>query len=590
MKFAIKEKFYFDGKAQPIISGSIHYFRVTPGKWWQSLYNLKAMGANTVETYIPWNLHEPQPGAFNFSHHADVEAFIEMAQELGLYIILRPSPYICAEWEYGGLPAWLLKDHIRVRSQDPQFMEAVDRYYSVLIPKLAKYQFTNGGNVIMFQIENEYGSYSNDKVYLKRQKDMMTKYGVDVPFCTSDGGWQEALVAGTLMDEDVLPTVNFGSNAERNFGALSAFMDEHDVVKPFMCMEFWDGWFNNWGEERITRDPFVTAEEVRKVLQLGSINFYMFQGGTNFGFYNGTSDTENGNLSQVSSYDYDAPLNEYANPTPKYFAIQQVIKELFPEVEIMAPIISQTEAYPSIEVSNQVSLFATLETLSSPVTNDVTLPMEELGQNYGYILYQTNECVQPSKMKTKIVEASDRVQFYLNHQWLATQFQESLGEVIVVDAANQESRLQVLVENMGRNNYGRYLVAPHQRKGIRSGVMQDSHYLSNWSHYSLPLQTSEGIDFSREWVKGVPAFYEFNFDLDECLDTFIYVAGKGKGSIFVNGFNLGKFWEVGPYVTQYLPHDLLREGQNKIVIFETEGKEWTHLSFSSEPIVISPKS
>lgn len=589
MNFEIKDKFYFDGKAQTIISGSIHYFRITPGKWYQSLYNLKAMGANTVETYIPWNLHEPQPGEFNFEHHANVEAFIELAQELGLFIILRVSPYICAEWEYGGLPAWLLKDKVRIRSQDSRFTKAVDSYYSVLIPKLAKYQCTNGGKVIMFQIENEYGSYSNDKGYLRTQKELLTKYGVTVPYCTSDGGWQEALLAGTLMEEEVLPTVNFGSNVEQNFGALEAFMDEHDVIKPFMCMEFWDGWFNNWGEERIVRDPIQTAEEVRKVLQLGSINLYMFHGGTNFGFYNGASDTEEGNRPQISSYDYDAPLNEYANPTPKYFAIQQVIKELFPDGETLKPIISETHAYPPVAVTNQVSLFETLETISQPVLSDVTLPMEALGQNYGYLLYRTAEPIQPTAMRTKVVEANDRVQFYLNTYWLATQYQETLGNVFEVVAGDGNSHLQVLVENMGRNNYGRHLIAPHQQKGIRSGVMQDLHYLANWEHYSLSLEEIDAVDFSRGWHKNVPAFYEFNFHLDTCLDTFLYVGGKGKGSIFVNGFNLGKFWEVGPYVTQYIPHDLLNEGENRLVIFETEGKEWTQLVFSSNPIIIKPK-
>lgn len=264
MKFEIKEEFYIDGKATRLISGAVHYFRITPGKWHQSLFNLKAMGANTVETYVPWNLHEPRPNEFYFEHLANLEKFIEEAQDLGLYIILRPSPYICAEWEYGGLPAWLLKDHVRIRSQDPKFMSALERYYQELIPRIAKYQYTNGGNVIMVQIENEYGSYSDDKVYLSKQKDLMERLGINVPFVTSDGGWKEVLEAGTLMEEDILPTANFGSNAEKNFGALQDFMAQHNVKKPLMCMEFWDGWFNNWGSLRLNAIPLKRRKKQEK--------------------------------------------------------------------------------------------------------------------------------------------------------------------------------------------------------------------------------------------------------------------------------------------------------------------------------------
>lgn len=589
MKFEIKEEFYIDGKATRLISGAVHYFRITPGKWHQSLFNLKAMGANTVETYVPWNLHEPRPNEFYFEHLANLEKFIEEAQDLGLYIILRPSPYICAEWEYGGLPAWLLKDHVRIRSQDPKFMSALERYYQELIPRIAKYQYTNGGNVIMVQIENEYGSYSDDKVYLSKQKELMERLGINVPFVTSDGGWKEVLEAGTLMEEDILPTANFGSNAEKNFGALQDFMAQHNVKKPLMCMEFWDGWFNNWGEPTIKRDPFETAEETRKVLEMGSINFYMFHGGTNFGFYNGTSDTPNGNLPQVTSYDYDAPLTESANPTAKYFAIKNEIQKLFPENHFEDPIISPTMAPHSVKVKRKVSLFNTLETISEPIINDVTLPMEELDQNYGYVLYETVRPIQETRMRTKLVEANDRAQIYLNHELIETQYQDSLGRTFEVEAGNKTSHLQVLVENMGRNNYGRYLVAPHQRKGIRSGVMQDLHYISGWKHYPLSLDNTDRVDFDRGVSSG-PTFYEFEFDVTEAKDTYLYIGNLGKGSAFLNDFNIGKYWKKGPFHTMFIPFDLLKVGKNKLVLFETEEVEITEIHFSSEPITIHPES
>lgn len=589
MKFEIREEFYIDDQATTIISGAIHYFRITPGKWYQSLYNLKAMGANTVETYIPWNLHQPTQNTFNFQHLANIEKFIEMAQEIGLYIILRPSPYICAEWEFGGLPAWLLKDNIRVRSQDPKFINALQNYYNELIPRLTKYQTTRGGNILMFQIENEYGSYSDDKLYLAMQKKMMTDLGIEVPLFTSDGGWKEVLEAGTLMSEDVLPTANFGSNAEKNFGALKNFMEKNNINKPLMCMEFWDGWFNNWGENRITRDPIVTAKETRAVLELGSINFYMFHGGTNFGFYNGTSDTPKGNLPQVTSYDYDAPLSENANPTPKYYAIKNVIKELFPQNLFSQPIISGSIVPNSLLPTKKVSLFNTLDSLSTCINNDVTLPMESLDQNFGYILYKTKNPIQSSPMRTKLVETNDRAQVFLDTKLIETQYQDTMGKDFLVEASNDTTHLQILVENMGRNNYGKYLVAPHQKKGIRSGVMQDLHYISNWNHYPLPLDNVESINFDAGISAG-PTFYEFEFSLTELEDTYLYTGNLGKGSAFINNFNIGKYWNVGPFETLYIPYDLLKSGKNKIIIFETEEIEVKELHFSSEHIIINPEN
>lgn len=318
MKFEIREDFYLNDKPFKILSGAIHYFRVHPDDWYHSLYNLKALGFNTVETYIPWNLHEPKKGMFRTEGILDIEGFLSIAQELGLYAVVRPSPYICAEWEWGGLPAWLLAENVRVRSTDEKFISHVDDYYAKLLPILAKHQLSQGGNILMFQVENEYGSYGEEKAYLRTIKQLMEKYGLEGPFFTSDGPWRATLRAGSLIEDDILVTGNFGSKPEQNFNQMQTFFDEYQKKWPLMCMEFWDGWFNRWGDEVIRRDPEELAESVMDCIARGSINLYMFHGGTNFGFMNGCSARGQKDLPQVTSYDYDAILDEAGNPTEKF--------------------------------------------------------------------------------------------------------------------------------------------------------------------------------------------------------------------------------------------------------------------------------
>ena len=304
-RFEIRDKFYLDGKPFKVISGSIHYFRTVPEYWQDRLEKLVNIGCNTVETYIPWNFHETEKGNFNWNGMHDICRFIELADKLGLYMIIRPSPYICSEWEFGGLPAWLLKDRaMRLRCSYKPYLNAVDSYYSVLMPKLAPYQIDNGGNIIMMQIENEYGYYGNDTSYLEFLRDTMRKYGITVPFVTSDGPWSEFVFKSGMVD-GALPTGNFGSSAEWQFGEMRRFIGED---KPLMCMEFWNGWFDVWGEEHNITAPEKAAQELDTLLKNGSMNFYMFEGGTNFGFMSGKNNEKKTGI--VTSYDYDAPLTE----------------------------------------------------------------------------------------------------------------------------------------------------------------------------------------------------------------------------------------------------------------------------------------
>jgi beta-galactosidase len=328
-----------------------------PEYWEDRLIKLKACGLNTVEIYVPWNFHEPVEGEFNFQFMADVIRFIQLADEQGLFVIVRPSPYICAEWEFGGLPAWLLKeDHMRLRCSHPTYLAKIDAYYDVLIPKFIPYLCTNGGPIIAMQIENEYGSYGNDKFYMEYLKKSIMNRGVDVLLFTSDGYTDSNLQGGTLLP-DVLATVNFGSRADEAFGKLL----EYQPNKPLVCMEFWNGWFDHWAKEHHVRAPEDAADALDQMLKAGaSVNFYMFHGGTNFGFYNGANDLGKYE-STVTSYDYDALLNESGDITEKYMAVREVIAKYAEVEEITLPATIAKKHFGEVRFGNKhVCLFLSI--------------------------------------------------------------------------------------------------------------------------------------------------------------------------------------------------------------------------------------
>lgn len=582
--FEIKEDFLLNGRPFKILSGAIHYFRVAPTDWYHSLYNLKALGFNTVETYVPWNLHEPRKGEYHFDGVLDLEKFLLTAQELGLYAIVRPSPYICAEWEFGGFPAWLLNESTRIRSNEVVYLNHVADYYDVLMKKIVPHQLSNGGNILMVQIENEYGSYGEDKDYLRSIHNLMCERGITVPFFTSDGPWRATLRAGSMIDEDILVTGNFGSKAKENFDSMQKFFDEHDKKWPLMCMEFWDGWFNRWKEPIIQRDPHELAEAVREVLDQGSINLYMFHGGTNFGFMNGCSARGVIDLPQITSYDYGAPLNEQGNPTEKYYALQKMIHDNYPDIQQMAPLVKPSLEIKNIPLTNKVSLFATLDTISEPIHSKYPKTMEELGQNTGYLLYRTTIEKDAEEERLRIIDGRDRSQLFVNQKLQATQYQTEIGDDVKVSLPQNDNQIDVLIENMGRVNYGHKLFADTQRKGIRTGVMADIHFITNWQHYCLSLENCKKVDYSKEWQPNQPSFYRYEFNLSEVRDCFIDLSKFGKGIVFVNQTNIGRFWEVGPTLSLYVPSDLLNEGTNEIVIFETEGTFQPQIQLIKEPL------
>ncbi|MBT9778018.1 beta-galactosidase [Clostridium sp. MCC353] len=582
--FEIGREFLLDGKPVKILSGAVHYFRIVPEYWEDCLYHLKALGCNTVETYIPWNLHEKEEGSFDFKGIKDVGAFLRLAQKMGLYAIVRPSPYICAEWEFGGLPAWLLRyEGMKVRTNTPLFLEKVENYYKALFQVLNPLQITKGGPVLMMQVENEYGSFGNDKEYLRQIKRLMLEQGVEVPLFTSDGSWMQALEAGSLVDEDVFVTANFGSRSDENLDMLEAFFKKHNKQWPLMCMEFWDGWFNRWGEPIVEREADELAREAESLLKRASMNLYMFQGGTNFGFMNGCSARDHLDLPQVTSYDYGAPMTEWGEAGEKFAALQQAIKRAVPEAFQAEPRIRKQMAYGEIPVKRKVSLFAAADSLAKKQHSEHPLTMEEAGSGYGYMLYHKEVKGYDQNEKIKIVEAADRVQLFVNHRWSATQYQETLGKDLEVYLEKQNS-IDILVENMGRVNYGYKLVAPTQKKGIRSGVRVDIHFESGWDQYALDFANIENLDFSKGWEEGVPAFYEFEWEAEECADTFLDCSRLGKGVAFVNGFHLGRYWSEGPICYLYIPGPLLKKGKNRIVVFETEGVAVEKIELKGEAV------
>ena len=578
-RFEIGDQFYLDGGPVQIVSGAIHYFRVPRAYWRDRLEKLKAMGCNTVETYVPWNLHEPRPGEFCFGDGLDVGAFLAQAQALGLYAIVRPSPFICAEWEFGGLPAWLLAgEDIPLRSSEGPFLSLVARYYRRLFPELVPRQIDRGGNVILMQVENEFGSWgAEDRDYLEAMARLMRDNGATVPFVTSDNTEEGTLARGTFPGAH--PTMNFGSGAREKLETLLAPYSKNG---PKMVMEFWDGWFDAWGDAaHHTADAAQSAADLDDILDVGSVNFYMFHGGTNPGFLNGSNDY--GELTpDVTSYDYDAPLTEDGQITPKYEAYRAVIAKHapVPQVELTAQI--RRKSYGPLVSDGSAALF---DALNRPAAEGLAAPrsMERFGQSYGYILYRTT--LPAGRVSTlELTRAADRAQLFLDGVPALTLYDHELeGERRVDWDLQKETRLDILVENLGRVNYGRSMA--HQRKGVDGDVLVNGRPHAGWAGWTLSLEKPdvEALDFRKAPQGGAPAFFRFPLDVEDPCDTFVDLTGWGKGCVFVNGKNLGRFWDIGPQKRLYLAAPLLCQGKNDLVVLETEGRRGEGITLADAP-------
>ncbi|OXS55241.1 beta-galactosidase [Cohnella sp. CIP 111063] len=569
-------QFTYNGQSIRVLSGAIHYFRVVPEYWEDRLLKLKACGLNTVETYVPWNLHEPQEGRYVFEGIADLVGFIELAGRLGLHVIVRPSPYICAEWEFGGLPAWLLADPgIRLRCFDERYLEKVDRYYDALLPKLVPYLCTNGGPIIAMQIENEYGSYGNDIKYLEYLRDGMVRRGIDVLLFTSDGPEDFMLQGG--MVPGVLETVNFGSRADEAFAQLRRYQPDG----PLMVMEFWNGWFDHWGEEHHTRDAAEMAEALDDILRAGaSVNFYMFHGGTNFGFWNGA----NHHLTYeptVTSYDYDTLLSEWGEPMDKFYAAREAIGRYVELPELSLPEPLARTSYGTVRLTERADLFTALDKLSAPVRRACPEPMEAVGQGSGFILYSTRVSGPRRDNELVLQHVRDRVLVFVDGRYAGVvERWAPEADPIRFDIPAEGVRLDILVENMGRVNYGPLL---KDHKGITEGVRLGNQFLYDWEIRPLPLDDLSALVFNGEQGQG-PAFYRGTFAVEgQPADTFVALDGWTKGVVYVNGFNLGRYWSKGPQRRLYVPGPLLREGDNDIVVFELHGTNAAEVALLDSP-------
>ena len=572
----IKDQFYINGEPFKIISGAIHYFRVVPEYWKDRLEKLKAMGCNTVETYISWNMHEPEKGKFCFDGILDIKRFVREAQELGLYVILRPSPYICGEWEFGGLPAWLLKDDsMRVRTNLKCFMEHVEQYYKRLMQEIGPLQITHGGPVILMQVENEYGYYGSDSDYLEHLKQLYVDLGVTVPLVTSDGPEPAHLECGSI--DGVLATANFGSKTVEKYGIVK----KHIGDKPFFCMEFWVGWFDHWGNGGHMKGNLEeSVKDLDEILKCGNVNIYMFHGGTNFGFMNGSNYYDE-LFPDVTSYDYDAVLTEDGQITEKYRRFQKVISKYvdIPEVEFSTPI--KRLEYGKLNVVEKTGLFESLEELSTPIESVFPLCMEKCGQNYGYIMYESNLERQNTVQTVQLLGANDRANIFLDEEPATVLYDKELLAETTLETGQSYDKISILAENMGRVNFSYKM--NYQRKGIDQGVLINGKLKSNWKNFPLPLDNIERLTYTKVYKNGTPGFYKFIFDVEEIGDTFLDFEGWGKGCAFVNGFNIGRFWEIGPQKRLYIPGPLLKKGKNTIVLFETEGKVRDSITLKATP-------
>jgi beta-galactosidase len=568
-----------DGKPEQIISGAIHYFRVLPELWEDRLKKAKMCGLNAIETYMCWNLHEPREGEFDFSGMLDFEEYIRIAHRLGLYVIVRPGPYICAEWENGGFPAWLMvKNGIKFRCMNQPYLEASDRFFNEILPRVKKLQYTEGGPVIAMQIENEYGSYGNDKQYLNHVKQLFIDNGIDVPLFTSDGASDNCILGGTVPD--VMMTLNFGSNPAAAFAKGREYRPEG----PDFCMEYWNGWFDHWKEAHHTRSTEDAAKTLEEMLSTGaSVNFYMFHGGTNFNFWNGSNYMENRFLAPtITSYDYDAALSECGDPSPKFFAYQEIIKKYRPDADFGTPECSTKKAYGKTQINGAARLLDNLDTLGSKHQSVTPPTMEELGQNFGFIHYRTKLSGPVLETELHLYDVRDRALLFLDGKYLATYFRNDDKYTFKASIPKEGAVLDILVENMGRINYGPY--TGKDLKGIVGGVSISLQYqFGNWSTWTLPMDNLDKLSFSEVCPESNdPAFFRAELDVDEPADTFLKFPGK-KGNVWINGFNIGRYWEVGPQKTLYVPAPLLKKGKNEIIIFEQHELYSNEIEFSDTP-------
>lgn len=572
-----------DDQSAAIHAGVLHYFRLCPEHWADRIAKARMMGLNTIETYVPHNLHEPKPGHFDFSGRLDLARFLREVQAAGLHAIVRPGPYICAEWENGGLPSWLTADRtMDIRCSDEKFLAVTDRYLAACFEQIRSLQYTQGGPIILMQIENEYGSYGKDQLYLERMRRMFLDGGIDIPLLTSDGPSDPMLQGGTLPD--CLQTLNFGSQSAQAFAKGRSYRPEG----PDFCMEFWLGWFDHWGKAHHTRSAESVAVELDAMLAVGAhVNCFVFCGGTNFGFMNGANglgEKPDDYWPTVTSYDYDGLLTECGDPTPKFFACQEVFRRYFPDRPYGTPLASVKRAYGQVPLTESASLLDQLDLLA-PRRQFLTPPtMEASGQSYGFIHYRT-QIRGPLDGHLYLPQVRDRALAYLDGVYLGAIYRKDAERKLPLRVAPGGGRLDLLVENLGRINYGPLLGRDH--KGLPGGVCAGVWQMqSDFDVWNLELSSLDGLCFEPAWriADQVPTFYRGHFDVTDPQDTFLEFPGE-KGVVWINGFNIGRYWDIGPGNTLYVPGPLLKTGRNEIIVLELHRLQASFITLVDAPNV-----
>ncbi|WP_329465737.1 glycoside hydrolase family 35 protein [Streptomyces sp. NBC_01431] len=575
------EDFLLDGRPVRLLSGALHYFRVHEAQWGHRLAMLRAMGLNCVETYVPWNVHEPFPGKYR-----DVAAlgrFLDAAREAGLWAIVRPGPYICAEWENGGLPHWLTgRLGRRARTGDAEYLAHVDRWFGTLLPQVAERQIDRGGPVLMVQVENEYGSYGSDRGYLRHLADLLRECGITVPLCTSDGPEDHMLTGGSLPG--VLATANFGSGAREAFEVLR----RHQPSGPLMCMEFWCGWFDHWGADHVVRDAADAAATLREILECGaSVNIYMAHGGTNFAGWSGANragELHVGVLEPTAtSYDYDAPVDEAGRPTEKFWRLREVLASYqdgpLPELPPQPVRLAGTHA---ARLDGWAPLAGVLDVLGGE-ESESPLPatFEELDVDRGLVRYRVDVPGPRQPYPLGVLGLRDLATVYVDGERAGVLDTEdaTLAEPVAGGAV-----VELWVESLGRVNYGPCSGEP---KGITGGVLHERQYLHGVRSQGLRLDAFEVVGAVAKVAFGEPAevgaagLYRGWVDLPAGAPSSSYanswaelqLPGWGRGFVWVNGFCLGRYWWVGPQRVLHVPGPVLRAGVNEVWVLELEGAQ-----------------
>jgi beta-galactosidase len=574
------DHFMLDGKPFQIHSGEMHYARIPRAYWRDRMEMAKAMGLNTIATYVFWDVHEPKPGVWNFSDNADLPEFLREAQQEHLYVILRAGPYSCAEWEFGGFPAWLLanpKMETALRSNDPAFMVPAEKWIMKLGQEVARYQIGRGGPIIAVQMENEYGDFGSDQAYLKHLRQIFIKAGfTDALLFTTNPTRGEK--NGSIPD--TYAAVNFGM---RHAAQGLDFLERMRPGQPLFAAEYWPGWFDHWGQPHQTRPIAPQVADLESILSRGaSLNLYMFHGGTSFGFMSGASWTDSTYLPDVTSYDYDAPLDEAGHPTPKYYAYRKVFAKFaghpLPPVPQPPPVI----AVPEFTLRESASLW---DNLPAPIDSETAKAMEMYGQAYGFILYRT-ELHGPAHGMLSIPGMNDYAKIYLDGKLVGTLDRRLKQDSLTLDSPRPMARLDILIENDGRINSTRMM--RHAQKGAPNGVMLDGRELTGWQVYTLPMTSFAKVHFHAGTQATGPSFYRGRFTVTSVGDTFLDVRDLKKGAVWINGHAIGRYWDIGPQDTLYVPGPWLHKGRNSIVVFDIDGVSKPHLAGLSTPILDGP--